>query len=74
MIFSAALDLPTTLVLVLEETLQRCLRLSPPGGTHIGCQTNAPMKGLFLASLSAILTEMMCTEKGEAEGLHEKVH
>lgn len=57
MIFTGTLDLPTTLVLVLKETLECRPRLGALGGglgEHIGSQTNAPIKSLFSASLNAL--------------------
>lgn len=58
-IFSDALDLPTTLVLVLKEMFQCCLRLSPSGRACIGFKTNVPMKSLFSASLSVLQANMV---------------
>lgn len=69
MIFSGALDLPTTLVLVLKETLQCCLRLSPPGRTHMGSQTNAPIKTLFSTSLVLLQRNGVHVHGGERKSI-----
>lgn len=72
--FSAALDLPATIAPVLEETLQCCPRLSLPGRTRIGSQTN---EELVFSITQCTLTKMVCMfmcARGGHRGPHEGVH